>query len=91
MRSTLAVVLLHRAIAPVCSLLPTAPAAAQCGIDWLLNGGLPGVNAPANVAAWWDPDGSGSGPEVVVVGGSTNFDPRGGGAFPCYMLDDSCS
>jgi trimeric autotransporter adhesin len=44
-------------------------ASAQCTPAWAV-AGVAGTNGPVNVASWWDRDGSGPQPQVLVVGGA---------------------
>ncbi len=41
----------------------------QCATGWVV-AGIAGTNGPVDVASWWDRDGSGPLPEVLVVGGA---------------------
>jgi hypothetical protein len=50
-----------------------APGAAQpCDGQWLPGDGVPGVNGHVGAMVYWDPDGPGPMPPVLVVGGSFN-------------------
>jgi len=49
---------------------------AQCSTVWLPGQGTPGVQGEVLVSTFWDPDGAGPAPGVVVIGG--NFTAAGG-------------
>lgn len=42
---------------------------AQCTNAWLTGYGCPGANAPIAGGTYWDPDGAGPAPAIVVIGG----------------------
>ncbi len=47
-----------------------APAAAQCGTQWLPGAGLTGINGHVHCSVGWDPDGPGPESTRVVYGGT---------------------
>src|SRR5262249_55311186 len=51
-------------------LLVSQPVSAQCYFDWLPGAGVPGADGFIYAMTTWDPDGTGPGPPVLVVGGS---------------------
>lgn len=51
-------------------LLGPTLAIAQCTTPWLPGDGQPGLNGAVAAIKLWDPDGSGSAPPLLVVGGS---------------------